>query len=593
MADLNAGSVTLEVRAVSTKLAADMAAAKAKLATSAAGIEKSLNLGDALRGMNGMSAMLPGVGGQFASVASNVAGMGASLGAVGIAASAAAAAIVAVTVAAGALGKAAVEAAASRQDLLLSFEILLKSKDAAAELVGQMQRLADTTPLETAGIAEASRLLLAMRFDVKDIVPMVTKMGDAMVVSGKGQEGLMRLALVLGQIKSAGRLLGQDVLQLNQLGLNPRAAIAQDMGISENEVRKRMEAGAIPAAQAIKSIFKDIEQNAGGAMSKLATGWNGRMSTLRDGWNRLLVTIGTPLVDALSPMLVSAANWLTKLSNGIQANMPAIVEYFNKIKEAMAPYAEAFRVMFDGVSRLAVAMAPITGIFLKLVEWAGLLAVKLLSLVQLGRALVIRGLLEYWTAVLTAINKVGEALGKILNAGKDKSGFPLLEILTNVAIVTVEGMMVVADKYRNIANEVMSQAKEQAIAQATAVIDGLKKQFDAHQEYVNKVKAIYDKYVSSSAAVRSRMTGATVENVGKAKSPDFEGMRSGIERGLVVQQLGERFVSQYEQATQTGGSTLGKEDDARSMIRELKIMNQSLFKLLWQQETTRQQAVLS
>lgn len=590
--DMNAGQVTLEVRAVSTKLAADMAAAKAKLSTSAASIEKSLNLTDVMRGMNGMTAMLPGVGGQFASVASNVAGLGGSLGATAIAASAAAAAILATAAAAGALGKASIEAAASRQDLLLSFEILLKSKDAAKELVGQMQRLADTTPLETQGIAEASRLLLAMRFDVKDIIPMVTKMGDAMVVSGKGTEGLMRLALVLGQIKSAGRLMGQDVLQLNQLGLNPRASIAKDMGISENEVRKRMEAGTIPAAQAIKSIFKDIEQSAGGAMSKLATGWNGRMSTLRDGWNRLLVTIGTPLIDALSPMLVSAANWLTKLSNGIQANMPQITAFFNKMKEALAPYAEAFKVMIDGMARLATAMAPITGIFLKLVEWAGLLAVKLLSLVQLGRALVIRGLLEYWTAVLTVINKVGEALGKILNIGQGEKK-TMLGGMAGAAIEAVKALSAYADKLRNIANEVMSQAREQATAQASAVIDGLKKQFDAHQEYVNKVKAIYDKYVSSSAAVRSRMTGATVENIGKAKAPDFEGMRSGIERGLVVQQLGERFVSQYEQATQTGGATLGKEDNPMGIIRELKLMNQSLFKLLWQQETTRQQAVIS
>ena len=130
--DMSAGQVTLEVRAVSTRLAADMAAAKAKLSTSAASIEKSLNLTDVMRGMNGMSAMLPGVGGQFASVASNVAGLGGSLGATAIAASAAAAAILATAAAAGALGKASIEAAASRQDLLLSFEILLKSKDAAA-----------------------------------------------------------------------------------------------------------------------------------------------------------------------------------------------------------------------------------------------------------------------------------------------------------------------------------------------------------------------------------------------------------------------------------------------------------------------------
>ena len=592
MADMNAGTVNVEVRATSNKLAADMAAAKAKLATSATSIEKSLNIGQALRGMNGMSAMLPGVGGQFASVASNVAGMGASLGAVGIAASAAATAIVAVTVAAGALGKAAVEAASARQDLLLSFEILLKSKDAAKDLVGQMQKLADTTPLETAGIADAGRLLLAMRFDVKDIIPMITKMGDAMVVSGRGQEGLMHLALVLGQIKSAGRLLGQDVLQLNQLGLNPRAAVAKDMGVSEEEVRKRMEAGTISSAVAIKAIFRDITENAGGAMDKLSKGWNGRMSTLHDAWNALLVKIGTPIIDALSPMLVTAATWLSKLGDAFAAKLPDIIAFFGRMKEAYAPLFLSFKIIFDSVAKIVTAMAPVTTLIYSILGYINEIRARLFSLVALGLSEVFSLYATVWSKILETVTAVARKIAEIMGL-TDSTKPTMFGNMAGSAIKAVQAISAYGDKLRNVANAAMAQAKEQAATEATAVIDGLKKQFEAHQEYINKLKGIYARMAGASAGVRSRMVVTNVDNVGKAKPPDFESMRSGLERGSVVRQLGDNFTSQYEKSAGSIGGSIGKNVDPRELIKELKQMNQTMFKLLWQTEVSSQKAVLS
>ena len=89
------------------------------------------------------------------------------------------------------------------------------------------------------------------------------------------------------------------------------------------------------------------------------------------------------------------------------------------------------------------------------------------------------------------------------------------------------------------------------------------------------------------------MTGITLESTSKAKEPDWAGMQGNLERSYQARILGQKFVNQYEQATQFGGSTLGKEDNPREMIKELKQMNLNLYKILKQQELSRQSAVLS
>lgn len=76
--------------------------------------------------------------------------------------------------------------------------------------------------------------------------------------------------------------------------------------------------------------------------------------------------------------------------------------------------------------------------------------------------------------------------------------------------------------------ELNAVIKKRANEQADAVIAGLRKQFEAHQEYVNKLKAVYDRYVSSSAAVRSRMNGITVDHVGQRKQPEWDKYRDTL-----------------------------------------------------------------
>lgn len=640
MSEINAGQITLDIRATSAKLVGDVNRAKASVAGAARSVEKSIStsMTTAVSAVANIGSLIPGVGGQVAGLAGNfqalsgvlpeVAG---TLGTVGAVASTAGAAIAAAAVAVGALAVAGVKAASDRQDMLITFEVLLKSKEAARGLVTELKDLADVTPFDTAGLANSARDLLVAGYSAKEISPMLKTLGDAAAASGRGQEGLGRLTYAIQKIKLQGKMQGEELATITDSGVNPFPELQKLTGAKSNaEVRKKMEQGEISGDVAIKAVLASIETQSKGSMDALSKGWKGMFSTLHDKWNEFLVTIGTPILDALSPLLAKATVWVGNLASRAKVEIPKIVEHLKKVYEALRPVREYTARMFEFWGKMAAPVGAIVTLVGKIAAQVQVVSAKMQGLKYDVALTAIEPYLKMWERIAEKVTEVVGKVGKLLGLEavdpvsearknitelekaysklgekglEDKAtdiygkGSKWLPILIDSAIVSIDTMIkhakIWADRNRNIVDNAMKYAKEQAASQANAVIESLKKQYEAYKEHYDKLRAIYDKYVSSSAAIRSRMTGITLESTSKAKEPDWAGMQGNLERSYQARILGQKFVNQYEQATQFGGSTLGKEDNPREMIKELKQMNLNLYKILKQQELSRQSAVLS
>lgn len=99
---------------------------------------------------------------------------------------------------------------ADMEQYLTSFEVMLGSAEKAQALLTDLKTMAAVTPFETSDLANASKTLLAFGENVKDLQGDLQMLGD--ISQGNGEK-FKSLALVFGQIKSAGRLMGQDLLK--------------------------------------------------------------------------------------------------------------------------------------------------------------------------------------------------------------------------------------------------------------------------------------------------------------------------------------------------------------------------------------------
>lgn len=102
------------------------------------------------------------------------------------------------------------------------------------------------------------------------------------------------MALVFGQISSAGKLQGQDLLQLINLGFNPLKTMADRTGKSMSKLKDEMSDGKISFEMVRKEM--ELATSEGGLffgmMDKKSKTFAGVMSTLKDNVSIALASLG-------------------------------------------------------------------------------------------------------------------------------------------------------------------------------------------------------------------------------------------------------------------------------------------------------------
>jgi tape measure domain-containing protein len=216
---------------------------------------------------------------------------------------------VAFTVPIVAAGVAALKSAGQFQLYQASFETMLGSAEKAKTLIGEMQTLAAATPFELTDLAGAGKTLLQFGTRLEDLMPILKNLGDV----SQGESGRFQsLALAFGQCQSAGKLMGQDLLQMINAGFNPLQEISKKTGVSMAELRKQMEKGQITAAMVAESFSRAASAGGQffGGMEKASKTLPGLISTLKDD----LATMGRAFVQDLLPVVINIVKQLSTLA---------------------------------------------------------------------------------------------------------------------------------------------------------------------------------------------------------------------------------------------------------------------------------------
>ncbi|MBA3875568.1 MAG: hypothetical protein C0498_01305 [Anaerolinea sp.] len=182
----------------------------------------------------------------------------------------------------------------------IGFTTLLGSSSKATAFIAEMKDFAARTPFEFPGLQDAAQRMLAMGFSSEEVLPKLTAVGDAVAALGGSGETLNRVTYALGQMKTAGRVNAQDMMQLTNAGIPAWQMLADAIGASVAQTRKLAEQGLIPADQAIAAITTGMEQRFGGMMAKQSRTFQGAMSTVKDSLNNALATAFKPFFEEIS-----------------------------------------------------------------------------------------------------------------------------------------------------------------------------------------------------------------------------------------------------------------------------------------------------
>ena len=199
-------------------------------------------------------------------------------------------------------GKFVIFKTAELQKQTKSLEVLTGSLGNARTIIKELQQFGAVTPFSSSELIEAAKRLKAFGVETEDVVDVTKRLAD---VAGATGADLGGITTAFGQIQAKGRLQGEELLQLQERGVNLQEQLRQQYGLTADEFQKALEQGRF-GADAVRFALVELTEEggkyAGGAIAQSET-LAGKFSTLIDNVERLATKIGQTLQPVLDFVL--------------------------------------------------------------------------------------------------------------------------------------------------------------------------------------------------------------------------------------------------------------------------------------------------
>lgn len=306
-------------------------------------------------------------------------------------------------------GAASIKAAAQMRQYEIAFQTMLKSADEGTQMLRDLQKFAAETPFDVPGVVSAGQQLMAFGFKAKEVIPMLTSLGDAAAGLGQGTAGVSRLAYALGQMQTSGKLNAQDMMQLTSAGISAWDMLADAAGVSIAEIKDMTSKGMVDSKEAVKVIVAGMNEEFGGMMAKTSTEVSGLLANIEETAGTTSAVIGQYMINAfnIKGILKTASDELGNFQKKLQNAANSGESFRDVIKDCIPPElivaAGALAAVIGSVLVLALgAAAAAVSTFL------GLSAAAIAAIAAVGAA--VAWLATYWDDLVDAILQIPGAI---------------------------------------------------------------------------------------------------------------------------------------------------------------------------------------
>lgn len=149
----------------------------------------------------------------------------------------------------------------------IGFSTLL-GESTGQQMMNELDQFAKETPFKASQVIAQTQRMLAMGWDVDNIIDDMETIGDAAAATGKGSMGLEQIVLALSQIKTKGRLSTEELNQLAEAGIAAKKYLAEGLGYGTGDegiakMTKDLENGAIASDAALKALLSGMKEYQG------------------------------------------------------------------------------------------------------------------------------------------------------------------------------------------------------------------------------------------------------------------------------------------------------------------------------------------
>lgn len=390
-------------------------------------------------------------------------------------------------------GKKALEASANMEVLRQGLDFVLGSSAETEKLINGMKDLGEQSSYDTNQLIPLARQWVNMGDDAETAVSKMTKIIDLGSAFGLTAEQIGSATLALTQMSSAGKINGQDMLQLTNANIPAWKLLADAMGLSVAEVRELSEKGAL-GEDAINTLWDAIEQRTQGATARMNGTLMACFSNLEEEAQNSMAVVGDIISNALDLKDV------LKSGGGIIQDFR---EMMAQIKES-AKDEGLGQAIIDQVSNVSPELATLLGTIGNFVgEFVNVLvagwqeAWNTLSQLDIG-------------AILMVVNDVASRLGPVFVAAASLI-MGAINLILPVAVTLVNAF---ANAYNAIAPYIIgiAQAIQNLKERVSRDVQAVSQAFDNMWQAVSQTCTNFVAWLETSVWTPIRNAAVTVIN---------------------------------------------------------------------------------
>ena len=195
-----------------------------------------------------------------------------------------------------------------------SLQVLTGSLDTAKGIIGELQDFGAVTPFTSTELIDTAKRLKAFGVETESLVDITKRLGD---VAGATGADLGGITTAFGQIQAKGKLQTEELLQLQERGVDLAGVLKTEYNLTGEEFSKALQKGQI-SAEAAEFALKKLTDTGGmyadGAISQSDT-LSGKFSTLVDNVQRIAQALGALLAPMLKKIFDLTNNALTQIND--------------------------------------------------------------------------------------------------------------------------------------------------------------------------------------------------------------------------------------------------------------------------------------
>lgn len=256
---------------------------------------------------------------------------------------------------------------AQAEQTSVAFTTLVGSEEKAAGVLKQINEFAAKTPYSNLDLVDNAKTMLNFGVEADKVNGYLRQLGD---IAAGDKNKLGSLSLVFGQVASAGKMSGQDLLQFINAGFNPLKELEKMTGKTYTELQDMMSKGQIGMDAVAAAI--NHATSAGGAFEgmsdKLSQTVSGKFSTLVGNVQQAAVDMFNeikPIVNDIIDLFLAIVPPIASAIRGIFSAIAGVIGFIVRWKEELGLLAAVIAVgtiAFNAHTIAIGAMAAVQGV---------------------------------------------------------------------------------------------------------------------------------------------------------------------------------------------------------------------------------------